>query len=477
MEQTNSQANGHRDLAALLNGWSDSGHGTLPRRLAHALRRSIQAGVLPVDYRLPPERRLADELAVSRATVTEALDELRADGLLSSTRGRGTFVSAAFIDAPTGTRVAEHLSAIHGIDLATGNPPDPSHLPAVSIDVGTMLAGGGGPGLHPLGLPSLREAVAEQLRASTGRHIDAEEIHITSGAHEAISLMVGCLCGPGRPVATEQPSYPGIFDIADGLGAELIPLRGDAAGILPESLERAIAERRPSALYVQAGPHNPTGRVASAARLDRIAEIVDAAGVTVLEDSTLASLIHDGSRPALLADRCRRATVVSIGSLSKVMWAGLRIGWLQAPPPLVDRTMYRRLGHNLGPSVPSQLLALALLPHLDEVAGGRRATLATSVARSIEIVQRLLPEAVFTPPAGGSALWLELPVDDTNTLVHLARRHGVHVAPGSISVAGRVPGPFIRVCVDRPWEVVQEGLERLGRAWRDLSISTPAAFG
>lgn len=478
--QANRQAN-RADLdggiGALLGDWSGAGHGTLPRRLAHAMRRSIQSGLIAAGTRVPPERLLARTLDVSRATVSQALDELRAEGLLESTPGRGTFVIAPALGVPPGTRVAEHLSGLHGIDLATGNPPDAGHLPPVHLDVGAMLAQGGGPGMYPLGLPAMREAVAAHLRRSTGRHIDPAEVHVTSGAHQAMALMVACLAGPTRPLVVEQPNYPGIFDIADGLGIEVIAVRGDAAGIDPEALARVVRDRQPGAVYVQAGPHNPTGRVARAARIERLAAIVDDGDVAVIEDGTLGSLAFDGAPHPLLADACRTATVVSVGSLSKVAWAGLRIGWLVAPAPLVDRSMFRRLGHDLGASVPSQLLAMALLPHHADIAAARRATLRDSVERAMEHVQRVLPEARFTPPEGGSVIWLALPVDDSNALVHLAARHGVHVAPGSISMAGRVPGPYLRICVDRPWDVVAEGLDRLGRAWRELRAARPVVLG
>jgi DNA-binding transcriptional MocR family regulator len=478
--QANTRSNpGHplTDLPALLDGWSSGGHGTLPRRLAHAPRRAIQSGLIATGTRVPPERQLAEALSVSRATVTQALDELRADGLLQSTTGRGTFVVAPDVDAPAGTRVAEHLSGLHGIDLATGNPPDPGHLPPIQIDIGAMLAHGGGPGMYPLGLPAMREAVAEHLRRTTGRHTDPEQVHITAGAHQAMALMVGCLTGPTRPLVVEQPNYPGIFDIADGVGTEVVAVRGDEAGIDPEALERIVRDRNPGAIYVQAGPHNPTGRVARKVRVERIAEIVDRAGMAVIEDNTLGPLAFDGRPHPLLADLCRTATVVSVGSMSKVAWAGLRIGWLVAPAPLVDRSMFRRLGQDLGASVPSQLLAMALLPHFDEIAAARRTALAASVGRAIEHIQAVLPEARFTAPDGGSVIWVALPIDDSSALVHLAARHGVHVAPGSISMAGRVPGPFIRICVDRHWEAAREGLDRLGRAWRELRTTRPPILG
>ena len=128
------------DLVALLDGWAATGHGSLARRLAHGLRLLVDSGVLPGGWRLPPERTLAGQLAVGRTTVTQALDELRVEGLLMSRQGSGTFVVGPAAPVPVGTRVAEHLSSGSGIDLAKGDAPDLSHLPPVSIEMWQLNA-------------------------------------------------------------------------------------------------------------------------------------------------------------------------------------------------------------------------------------------------------------------------------------------------------------------------------------------------
>lgn len=473
----------HVDLAGLLNGWSSDGHGTLPRRLAHALRRAVNAGVLPAGWRLPPERRLADQLAVSRSTITEALDELRREGLVDSTQGRGTFVAGGVTPSPVGTRVADHLRGGAGIDLATGNPPDLSHLPPIAVDMSMLTAVGGGPGMWPIGLPAMREAVAGLYRRGgfTGppRLVEAEQVHITSGAHQAISLLVDALVRRGGTIAVAHFNYPGIFDIIDGCGARPASVRTDSAGMLPEALERVIVDERPAAVYVQSGAHNPTGRVTPLGRLRELAAVVDRHDVAVIEDNTLApltfpsSLPRGAASPTTMHDLCRIAAVASVGSLSKACWAGLRIGWICAPAPLVERTMYRRLGLDLGPSAPSQLLALGLLPHLDSIVAERQRQLEGAVEFGAEHLRATIPEAMVEVPAGGCVLWTEFPVADSGPLVQLTRRHGVQVAPGSISVPGRVPGPFVRISVDRPLDLVREGIDRLGRAWREFSAEAP----
>jgi DNA-binding transcriptional MocR family regulator len=342
--------------------------------------------------------------------------------------------------------------------------------------VAALLAGGGGPGVHPLGLPALRAALADRY-GEYGRLTDPSQIHVTAGAHQAVSLAVGALAGPGTPVAVEDPSYPGIFDIIDTIGARPLAIRADGAGLVPNELDRALSEHRPPVLYTQTGPHNPTGRVPSPARLRSIAEVLDRHDTTVIEDCALADLAFAGRVRPELADLCRRAVVVSVGSFSKVAWGGLRIGWLRAPAPFVDRTMYLRLANDLGPSVPAQLLVLQLLPHLEDLAERRRATLAHILERAMDRLHTDLPEWHFTEPAGGSVLWVDLPIDDTGPYVVLAGRHGVHVAPGSIATPTRGPNSHLRICVDRPWDTVDAGLHRLGLAWRELDTAARPVLG
>ncbi len=427
--QANSQTNpvGGPDLVAMLDGWASTGHGALPRRLAHALRHVVNAGVLPTGWRLPPERHLAAALSVSRATVTQALDELRGEGLLTSTQGSGTYVSGPSAPSPVGTRVAEHLLTGPGIDLATGNPPDLSHLPPVTVDMTLLNAAGGGPGVNAFGLPAMRQAIADlyttgRLSASP-RPTTADEIHITSGAHQAIALLVASLAGRGQAIAFADVNYPGIFDIVDGLEARAAPVRTDRAGMLPESLDEVITRQRPAALYAQAGPSNPTGTITPASRLRALAAVLDRHSVPVIEDATLAHLAFHGPVP-LFAEHCRSATVVSVDSLSKTCWAGLRLGWMRGSAPIVEQTMYRHLAFDLGPSVPSQLLALGFLPKLGEIVAERRQRLAAAVEFAAEQVDG----------------------DDPRSRVHRARRwlRAVAALPRRRLRAARPPCPALR---------------------------------
>ena len=458
-------------------GWADHGHGSLSQRLAYGLRRLIDAGLLEPGAPIPPERTLAADLAVSRSTVTAALDLLRAEGVIVSRQGRGTFVAGIGreLDPEATNRMAVHLvDGAGGIDLAVGNPADVSHLPPVSLDVADMLASGAGPAFLPLGLPALRAAIAERHTA-TGLHTDPEEVHITSGAHQAISLLIASLAARRQPIAAESPGYPGFFDILEGLGHPFTALRADRAGIVPESLADALRSGA-RVVYVQAAAQNPTGVVTAPARLRALADVLDEHEAIVIEDATLAELVFAGRPEIDLARLCRRATVISVGSYSKVLWAGLRVGWMRGPVPVIDRTLHRRLALDLGPAAPSQLLTLGLLPHVDEIAARRRTFLASAVERGAACLRAEIPEWHVPEPEGGSALWVDTGLRDTEPLVQVAHRHGVHLAPGSIAVEGRRPDSHLRVCVDRPWPLVEVGIRRIGAAWRDLTRGrTPIA--
>ena len=358
-----------------------------------------------------------------------------------------------------------------GIDLAKGDAPDLSHLPPVSIEMWHLNATCGGAAVNAAGLPAMRQAIADLYSAGgmTGarRPTEPDQIHVTAGSHQATSLLVATLAARGEAVAVAEYSYPGIFDVLDGCGVRAVPVRLDRAGLVPESLDDVLGRERPAALYVQAGPQIPTGQVTPAARVRALAAIIDRHGATVIEDTTVAPVAFDGVAP-MVADHCRVATVVSTGSLSKTCWSGIRLGWIRGPVPLIERTIYRHLGADLGPSVPSQVLALQLLPHLAEIAAERRRRLAVAVDAALDQLADVLPEATVARADGGSVLWAQFPIADSSALVNTARRHQLHVAPGSIHTPGKAPGPFVRIDVDRPAGVVREGIDRLARAWHDL---------
>lgn len=464
---------GDDHLASLLGDWANEGHGGLARRLAHALRGAIEGGVLPDGTRLPPERQLATLLSVSRSTVTTALDELRGDGIVRSRQGQGTTVVGPGTAPVAGHRVGTHfVNQGTGIDLAAVVPIDGSHLPPLGLRTEDLLAARGQ--LEPSGLGTLRAALA-RFHTDLGRHTDPREVQVTHGAHHAIGLVLAAVVPPGGGVAIEEPSYPGILDLIDHQRLRPVAIPTDHAGADPEALDRVLERERPGLIYLQAGVHNPTGHVVGAGRRRAIAAVLDRHPDTVVvEDDTLADLVFAGRPRPSFAELCRVAPVVTVESLSKVAWAALRLGWLRATGVLGERIARVRMATDLGPSVPSQLLALQLLPQLPELAERRRRDLEAAVEHAAGRLADELPEWDLELPAGSSALWPKLPIPDATGFVALARRHGVHVTSGSAHLVSGGPDPHLRFCVDRPRTHVDEGITRLAAAWHEARSSSRA---
>lgn len=453
-------------LLSVIGDWTNQGHGGLGRRLAQALRAAITGGLLRSGTRLPPERRLADLLSISRSTVTAALDELRADGLIASRQGRGTEVVGIAGEGPVGYRVGSNFMPRGGVDLAAVVPTDGSHLPSLVVRTEDIVAAQGH--LEPGGLPALRDALATRSSVLS-RPTDPSEIEVTHGTHHSIALVMDAFVNPGATVLVEDPSYPGVLDTLDHRRARTIALPGDAGGPDPEALRRLLREHRPAVLYLQTGPQNPTGRLIGPARRRAIAEVLDEHGDTLLfEDEALADLTFGGRSGPSFASLCCATPVVSAESCTKVAWATLRIGWIRSTGVTRERLSRVRIATDLGASMPAQLMAVQLVPMLDELAVRRRTELERKVDAAIAHLGQVLPEWKVERPSGSSALWPELPIADAAPFVALARRHGVHVSPGSAHRVDGGPDRHLRICVDRPETHVVEGLDRLAAAWHDL---------
>ncbi|HEV7861745.1 MAG TPA: PLP-dependent aminotransferase family protein, partial [Acidimicrobiia bacterium] len=437
-------------------------------RLAFSLRSRILADLLSAGSALPPERLLADALAVSRSTLVAALDLLRSEGLVTSRQGSATTVTgpaslgASRRDGRGGALIPPTMAgrllgaADRGINFGISAPPAASRLPALALTSADLLAAVPSHGYEPAGLLVLRAALAGRHTAA-GLPTSADQIHVTHGAQHAIDLALGTLCEPGDAVAVEDPTYPGVLDVIAARRLRPVPLAGDARGPTPAALEAAARNHGTRVAFLLPAVHSPTGRVLDPGRRQALARSLDRLDMTVVEDNTLADLTYDpidlaggpddgrspeparggvaptrpAARPPSLAELCRRVTVVTVETTSKVAWGGLRIGWLRAPAGVIERSVQNRTSGDLGCSVPAQLLALQLLDHYDELIAARRPALRASAARFAALLTEALPGCTLDPPAGGLSLWVRLPGGaDAAAFASRALRHGVSVAPG-----------------------------------------------
>jgi len=475
------------DVAALLGDWASRGCGSLAARLAFALRSRILADLLAPGTVLPPERPLADALAVSRSTLVAALDLLRSEGLVTSRQGSGTRVAGppasgvhpsrtvATIERPregtaSPTMAARLLGAAErGINFGISAPPAASQLPALTVTTADLLATVPSHGYEPAGLAVLRAALADR-HAAAGLPTATEQIQVTHGAQHAIDLALATLCRPpGAPVAVEDPTYPGVLDVIAARGLRAVPLAADARGPTAAALEAAGRDHGASVAFLLPAVHSPTGRVLDPGRRQALARALDRLDMTVVEDNTVADLAYDQPRPPALAALCRKATVLTVETTSKVAWGGLRVGWLRGPAGFIERSARARTSADLGCSVPAQLLALQLLDHYDDLISTRRVMLRASAARFAVLLAGAIPGCTFEPPAGGLSVWVRLPGGaDAAAFASRALRHGVSVAPGPFASPDGGHG-HLRLCHDRPDEELTEGAARLSIAWAETA--------
>jgi len=425
---------GANRLARLLGDWV-GGEGPLHAQLASHLRGLMSTGALASGTRLPSERSLGVALGVSRNTVTRSFDLLRSEGVLSSRQGDGTYVSTAHTSRPV--RGDDRLRSftegedVDHIDLRS------AALPGLALvaDQFDMLESArarqlvASHGYLPSGLDELRDAVALYYSA-LGVPTSREHILITSGAQQALRLAASSVTEAGSTVVIEEPSFRGAIESLRSLGVRLISVPSGPDGIDVDELAAVVARERPALIVLQSTVHNPTGSVLDVFRRSRVAAIANRFRTPVIDDATLADTIIDGDRrPLPLA--AGSDMVMTVGSMSKSFWGGLRVGWLRAQPEAIAELAAVKGGQDLGTSVLAQLLASHLLPQIERARDERLRTLTESRRLLLESLASRLPSWEPEIPAGGGSLWVRLPAAVATSFAHRAERVGVRVLPGS----------------------------------------------
>lgn len=453
-----------------IDGWGSSS-GPLYLRLAGALRLAIRRGDLPPGAMLPPERTMANSLAVGRGTVVAAYDLLRTENVLESRQGSGTWVKGDWADPSNqasdrrgSLTGAAPASAENIIDLATASLPA---VPAIR-EVLASLAGPGAdalladPGYTPLGLGALRAAVAEMFSAD-GLPTGPQQVLITSGSQQALSLLTEHFLSPGDLAVVEDPTSAGILDL---IRARLAATRT----ILPAAEEPGpaldmLGQTQPRLMYLMPSP-SPAGVMCPEASLRAIVPAINGLkGVTV--EDTSGRHLSFVTPAAYLAQWVDPEKIVTVGSMSKLFWGGLRVGWIRANEGLVSRLSRIKARSDLGTPLLSQFVAAQLLGRLDEIRHERITELRGRLANASDVLRRYLPEFTWAEPTGGLSVWARLPRGTSAPFVELARRRGVAVVAGvSLSVGGGAD-EHIRITYGKAPDVFAEGVARLAGAWRE----------
>lgn len=442
--------------------------------LAARLRLLVGDGRLPVGVRLPAERDLAAALHLSRATVAAGYRRLREEGWADARQGSGTWTrlpaGPAGPGGATGGAWLPSPAAPGVLDLAHAAPSAPPEVPAAFAaalaDLPRLLPGHG---YHPSGLPGLRERVAARYR-ERGLPTTAEQILVTAGALHAVAVAIETLVPRGARVLVEHPTYPNALDAIRVNGARAVPVAvsaDDPAGAVRD-LHRAARESRPRLAYVMPDHQNPTGLVLDAALRSRLAVGLEQLDVIALVDETLADLTLDGAPVAPYTAVSHPELVVSVGSLSKSMWGGLRVGWLRAEPAVVRRLAATAGYRHMSGPVLEQLAACHLLDAGEQVRAARRALLREQRDALVAALSQHLPEWSVRVPAGGLVLWCALPGLSSSALVSAAAERGLLLAAGPRFGTGHAFDDRLRLPYTQPPEVLRRAVELLADVARDL---------
>ncbi|MFE9652154.1 PLP-dependent aminotransferase family protein [Micromonospora sp. NPDC006431] len=476
-------------LARLLGQW----HALPGRRrspdyaaLAAAVRGLLADGRLPLGVRLPAERELAEALRISRTTVTAAYRELRESGHLASRRGAGSWTMLPGTHRVASTGLWTPLDDRDMIDLGVAALAAPPQLvPAARAATEDLPHYLGGAGYHPTGIIELREAVA---RAYTERGLPTspEQIMVTSGTQHALDLVLRLALSPGGGVLVESPTYPNALAALSARRARISThgLAMDDLGWDADLLLGSIRQARPKLAYLIPEFQNPTGHLMATELRERLVAAAHVAGTDLVIDESFVDLPLDGTPlPPPVATFDRHSRVISIGGMSKPYWGGLRIGWVRASAPQVQRLAAARVGVDMASPVLDQLVAVHLLAEAATIVAARRAQLAAQRDALVGALAERLPDWRVSVPRGGVTLWVELDGPVSSALARAAEEVGVRLAPGPRFGLDGTLERFLRLPFTLPaadlveavgrLAAVRYDLDRTGRPqWREPSVIT-----
>ena len=430
------------------------------RQIYDALRRAILDGLLSPGMRVPSTRALAADLQVSRLPVLAAYDQLLHEGYLEGRTGSGTYVSCAIPDdllapsTPAGrdaglrpTRRRPRLPAPSRDEGGLG--PFRMSLPALdqfphrpwarlvarearSLAPADMAYG------DPAGLPALRLAIAEHLRAARAVRCEAEQVIIVSGSQAALRLAASVLLEPGDQVAMEEPGSPLTRAALGAGGAEVAPIPVDEEGLSLAMLQRRA--RRVRAVCLTPSHQYPLGTSMTAGRRLALLDWARREGTWLLEDDYDSEYRYVSRPLGALQGMDRHDRVVYVGTFSKLLFPSIRIGYLVVPPSLWQRLVHAREVFDLFSSALYQRAVATFLRqghfarHLRRMRGvyrGRRDALLTGLVR--HCAGRL---TVLNADAGlHVAALLRRDLDDVDIVRHMAGR-GLTATPLSACYAG-----------------------------------------
>jgi DNA-binding transcriptional MocR family regulator len=451
----------------------------------------VNNGTLRPGDRLPSLRRLSRKLDVSIPTVRQAYLELERHGRIEARPKSGYFVQA------------KRLNPLVSIKCRDCKPMEvrcQNLIDRVYVSIHQ-------PGVLPLGIanPSMAAPATKTLhramkrimaRAETrslgyapaygepglcrqityrylnqGGSVDPGEVLITNGGQEALTLALKSVARPGDVIAVESPAYYGMLELIESLGMLALEIETcPIEGIMLDSLEKALGSHRIAACMFSSAINNPLGCLSSDEYRESLVALLEKHGVPLIEDDVYGELYFDGPRPKPAQFFSRKGLVLTVGSFSKTVAPGYRIGWL-LPGNFGDRARKLKRALSCSSGLLQQLtLAEFMASHdYDRHLNRLRPVLKQNAERMAACIERHFPsDTAISQPRGGSVLWLEMPGNiGSESLFNAAMEKCISIVPGDIFSAGSRYNNCIRMSFGHPWsEAIEEGIATLGRLVR-----------
>jgi DNA-binding transcriptional MocR family regulator len=457
--------------------------------VAGRISELVDNGTFRPGERVPSLRELSRQLRVSLNTVKEAYSYLEDRRVLEARPQSGFYVRARLPEvpedpdrspmevAPTDVSVSAVVRRIlrdildPGLIRLGAAIPNPDLLPVARL--GRMLSGAARRRQEesffyavPPGNPRLRAQISRRL-LQTRCTLGPDEIIVTDGCMEAISLALQAVCKPGDTLAVESPTYYNLLLLIQQLGLRALEIPATPGeGMCLETLRYALGQTPVSAVLAIGNFNNPLGSLMPEARKRELAELLEERGIPLIEDDIYGDLSFADQRPGVAKAWDRTGNVLLCSSFSKTLAPGYRVGWI-APGRYRDKVEQLKMTFNIASAAPTQMAVAEFLGEggYDRHLRSIRRIYARKVAQLAEAIGRHFPDGTrVTRPQGGFVLWVEMPAAvDTLKLYEQAARQGISIAPGPIfSVSGKF-GNCVRLNAAFWSERVEGAVATLGR--------------
>lgn len=468
----------------------------LYRRVAQRIAEQVNKGIFRPGERVPSVRQLSEQLDVSIATVIEAYRRLEDDGLLEARPQSGYYVRLRRWQPPAEPDVSRPVSSPTTVSITevamkilegTRRPdvvqlgvatPHPALLPVRRLNriAASIVRSDEGAVYRydfPPGLPVLRQQIARRM-LEAGCDVSPEEIVVTSGCQDAVTLCLRAVAEPGDVIAVESPTYYGTLQAIEALGMKALEIpTHPREGISLEALELALERHKVRACVLVLNFSNPLGASMSDDNKRRLVRLLAEHDVPLIEDDVYGDLSFTSPRPKTAKSFDRKGTVLYCSSFSKTISPGFRVGWVVSGRHATRIRHLKYVSTMAASTLPEMMLA-EFLAHggYDRHLRNMRPVYAQNAERMIQAIARFFPEGTrVTKPGGGVVLWAELPEKiDSLVLRERALDKGVSIAPGTLFSAKQKYRNFIRLMFALPWnEQVEQALVTVGRLAQELA--------